>query len=127
MVGPTILLVEDDESARELIAHSLKAAGYQCSFAGDTSQALELVGQARPALIVTDFMMPAGGGSTLHMRLRLSAATRDIPVLILSAADRNFVLQSVQMDARTYFLAKPYRKDELLALVGEILKQGAQP
>lgn len=109
-----------------LVSHALRSAGYQCQLAADAVQALALTKQSRPALVVTDYMMPAGGGSSLHKRLRLSVQTSDVPILILSAADEVEILKSVDMDPHTYFLAKPYRKDLLLATVAQILQETGQ-
>ena len=65
-----------------------------------------------------------GGGASFHQRLRVSLHTRDIPVIILSATPETTVLKTVDMDERTYYLAKPYKKDEFMALVGQILSDG---
>ncbi|MBI3553069.1 MAG: response regulator [Elusimicrobia bacterium] len=121
MAGASILVVEDDSDLGTLILHALSSAGHQCRIAGDTVEALAMVLAGKPALIITDYMMPAGGGSILHKRLRMLVDTRDIPVLFLSSADQNHIMQSVDADRSTYFLAKPYRKDHLLQVVAEIL------
>ncbi len=120
----SILIIEDDEELAPLIGQALKEGGHSSQVALDGVQAMALVRQMHPALIILDFLFPAGGGAAFHQRLRLSQHTRDIPVLILSSVAEEKVLKSVDMDGRTYYLAKPYKKDELLAMVGQILGSG---
>jgi DNA-binding response OmpR family regulator len=112
-----ILLVEDDPSMGMLISQILGAAGYQVAWAKDGMQAMQMAKQSRPALIISDFMFPAGGGATFFQRLRMSAQTTLIPIVILSSAARELIAATVAPDVNAYYMPKPYNKAELLTLI----------
>src|SRR5215210_2547675 len=79
-----ILIVERDQSVRELQRFFLERAGVGVEFADDGQTALDRVRLARPALIVTEILIPKLDGLTLCRRLREDPATRDIPVIVFS-------------------------------------------
>jgi CheY-like chemotaxis protein len=81
----SVLLVEDDIRARERIARSLQATGWQVTEAGNGREALERLGVATPSLILLDLIMPEMDGFEFLHKMRANAAWRDIPVIVLSA------------------------------------------
>lgn len=109
----TILIVEDEEPVRELIALVLRDAGHRTLEAIHGVQALELVARELPDLVISDVMMPMLGGAELCRRLKAGAKTRAIPVILMSSAGW-IVADGAGSDA---FLAKPFALDELEALV----------
>ena len=109
----TILVVEDEEPVQQLVADLLAEEGYQVLVAGDGAQALALVQSGPPDLVITDLMMPVMSGAELCQRLRADAETRELPILVISAAG-NGLARSCAADA---FLPKPFDLDALLALV----------
>ena len=121
MAGPTILIIEDDESLCEVIGIALKIGGYESAMAHDGIQAMTMARQVRPALIILDFMFPAGGGMSAHKRLRTLADTKRTPIIILTSVSEETVAKAVDMDGNTYYLAKPYKREMLLAMVKQIL------
>ncbi len=121
-----ILIVEDDENISTLVAHSLKKAGHEVKIAIDGIQAMNLARQFQPALVVLDFMFPAGGGASFHKRIRQSAHTSKTPILLLTAAPEDQVMQAIGGDPITAFLGKPFNRDALLQKVAEMLG-GAPP
>jgi DNA-binding response OmpR family regulator len=86
----TILLVEDDDDARDAVAHSLASCGYRMLSARDGRHALELLGGERdaPSLIVLDWMMPVMSGHELLGHLAVDERWASVPVLVVSAVDR---------------------------------------
>ena len=121
MAGQSILIIEDDESLCEVLSLALKRDGYECAMAHDGIQAMSMVRQVKPALIILDFMFPAGGGLSAHKRLRTLADTRRTPIIMLTSTSEEVVAKAVDMDGNTYYLAKPYKRELLLAMVKQIL------
>lgn len=81
----TILVVEDDESTRDLMRRVLAGAGHSVHTAGNGQQALEVLSGARPDLILLDLMMPEVDGFTFLDRIREQEQHRDIPVVVVTA------------------------------------------
>lgn len=83
-----ILLVEDDRYLRRACEASLRQRGFSVTVAVDGKEALDLVRQAAPDLILLDLLMPRMSGIEVLRALRAEASTRVIPVLILSNSSR---------------------------------------
>jgi CheY-like chemotaxis protein len=110
----TIILVVDDEAPiQELVATLLEDQGYRVLTARNGAEALDLVLAERPALVLTDLMMPVMDGIDLSRRLKEDALTHDVPIVLISAAGRAEAARSVA-DA---FLAKPFDVETLLDVV----------
>lgn len=121
-----LLVVEDVPDILVLLEETLKFKGYRVITASNGEAALERVKAERPSLIITDILMPKMDGFTLVHRLRLDPATRDIPVVFLSATyvapeDKEFALTI----GVTRFMEKPVNLDEFFPLIEELLEQGA--
>jgi CheY-like chemotaxis protein len=127
MAGPKVMLVEDDEDMGMIISHTLRSVGYQVTWAKDGIQALTSAKTSPPDLIVSDFMFPAGGGATFFQRLRMSPQTQSAPIVILSAVPKELIAAAVSPDSSTYYLAKPYKKAELLTLIEGMLQGSDYP
>lgn len=109
----TILLVEDEAPVREVLAMVLEDAGHTVVHAIHGRQALDLVAQQRPDLIIADIMIPVLNGTDLCRRLKAAAGTRPIPVILMSAAGAQLA-DGACADA---FLEKPFDLERLEALV----------
>ena len=111
----TVLVADDNVDNREICAEIL-ATDYHVLTAGDGEQAIALAKQHRPAAILMDLMMPVMDGLEASRRLRADAATRDIPIVILSArAETEDVVAGLEV-AEDY-IVKPFEFRELLARV----------
>ncbi len=110
-----ILLVDDDQDILCGACLRLRAAGYATMTVGDGEQAIAAAVENQPDAIVLDVRMPKKDGLTALGELRNISATRDIPVVMLSASvvDEK---RSLNAGAR-YFLRKPYRGNDLLAAI----------
>ncbi|HMA33835.1 MAG TPA: response regulator [Chloroflexia bacterium] len=112
-----ILVVEDDALVRRLVASVLLQAGYQVNAVENGQVALAQIGLATPDLIVSDIHMPEMDGLALLRQLRADAATRAIPVILLTAQDETDAkVQGLDLGADDY-LIKPFQPQELLARV----------
>jgi CheY-like chemotaxis protein len=122
--GP-ILIVEDMPNVQELLAVTLRFKGYPVVTANNGQEALDAIEKERPAMIITDILMPRMDGYSLVHRLRNDPKTRDIPVVFLSATyvtpeDKAFALSL----GAAKFLEKPVDTEEFLLTIAEILLSG---
>jgi len=85
MSAPIVLVVDDNPTNLKLIAYLLQAKGYDVRTAIDAETALEVVEDARPALILMDLQLPGMDGLELTRRLKSSEKTRDIIVIAVTA------------------------------------------
>ncbi|MCC7361162.1 MAG: response regulator [Anaerolineales bacterium] len=120
-VGP-ILVVEDIAAVRELLEVQLRLRGYSVVAVRDGQEALDQLATLRPAVIVTDILMPRVDGFALAHRVRAQAATAGIPIVFLSATyvsaeDEAFA----QRLGALRFLPKPVETDELFIAVADAL------
>jgi CheY-like chemotaxis protein len=83
--GPIVLVVDDNPTNLKLIAYLLQAKGYDVRTATDAESALEVVAEARPALILMDLQLPGMDGLELTRRLKSAPETRDIVVIAVTA------------------------------------------
>ena len=118
---PRILFVEDEVTVRDYLAQKLSDE-YVVDTADNGNEALLAVIRAKPALVVSDIVMPDMDGVELLKTLRESPGTRAIPVLLISgrAADE-YRIEGFDRGADG-FLAKPYTERELRALIGSMLR-----
>ena len=116
---PTILVVDDDQNIRELLAIHLRNSGYQVETADDGLQAGYAVLRSRPDLIISDVNMPHLDGFEFIHALRQDKALGDIPVIFLTTAEEGDT-RGKELGAAGY-VPKPIRADRLLEIVGEVL------
>ena len=115
--GSLILAVDDTPSDLELFATILEREGYSLALAKDGLQALDIAAKEKPDLILLDILMPGMGGLETCRRLKADPATRDIPVIFVTAnAGSDEVLAGFEAGAVDY-VTKPFRIPELLARV----------
>ena len=117
-----ILVVEDDEKSRRLLLDFLKAYGYQMSEAVDGEEALRLISETPPDLILLDVMMPKLDGFEVCRRVKEDERTQMIPVLLVTAlSDRADLLRGISAGA-TDFITKPVDTLEILFRVRNALR-----
>ncbi len=122
---PLILVVEDDEDARELLAELLQPR-YSVEKCGDGETALKLAAELIPDLVLLDLFLPGLDGFGALTGLRRNAKTADLPVIFLSAqGDAETKSHGLSLGAADY-LAKPFSAQELMARVDRTLRLTAQ-
>ncbi|MCW1919439.1 phosphate regulon transcriptional regulator PhoB [Rhodobacter sp. KR11] len=115
MAQPVVLLVEDEPAQREVLAYNLEAEGFVVQRATNGEEALELVSEAAPDLILLDWMMPHVSGLEVCRRLKLRPETRGIPIIMLSARSEEVDrVRGLETGADDYVI-KPYSVVELMA------------
>lgn len=123
VVKARILVVEDEPAQREVLAYNLEAEGYVVSRAENGEDALLLVEEDKPDIIVLDWMMPHLSGIEVCRRLKIRPETRDIPVIMLSARSEEVDrVRGLETGADDYVI-KPYSVLELMARVRSHLRR----
>ena len=124
---PKILVVDDDELLRDLLEFKLRSRGYEVELAEDGEAALEAASASPPDLIVLDGMMPGLDGFQVLQRLADSGATREVPVIMLTARrQEQDVVAGLSLGAQDY-LVKPFLPDELVLRIQRILNSRKRP
>lgn len=113
--APRVLLVEDEYAQREVLAYNLEAEGFDVIQADNGEDALLLVDEDQPDMIILDWMMPKVSGIEVCRRLKMRPETRAIPVIMLSArAEEVDRVRGLETGADDYVI-KPYSMVELMA------------
>ena len=118
-----ILVVDDDEGNREILARRLRRQAYRVAVAAGGRQALETLERTAVDLVLLDVMMPDMDGYAVLQRLKADARLRDIPVLMISALDElASVVRCIELGAEDY-LSKPFDPVLLQARIGACLER----
>ena len=115
-----ILAVDDEKHIVRLVQVNLERAGYTVVTANDGKEALEKVAEENPDLVVLDVMMPYMDGFEVLQNLRRSPATRDIPVIMLTAKAQDADVFKGWQSGVDCYLTKPFNPMELLSFVKRI-------
>jgi two-component system phosphate regulon response regulator PhoB len=114
---PTVLIVEDEPAQREVLAYNLEAEGYRVTRAENGEEALILVDEDTPDLIVLDWMLPNVSGIEICRQLKTRSETRSLPIIMLSARSEEVDrVRGLETGADDYVI-KPYSVVELMARV----------
>jgi CheY-like chemotaxis protein len=121
----SVLIVDDDPEVCQSVAHRLEGMSYATRTACNGRQALNDADIRRPDIIILDIRMPGIDGFRVLSELKKREATKDIPVIMLSASltDKR---RAFAAGAR-YFINKPYRGSDLIAAVDAASKPSACP
>ena len=118
----TVLIVDDDPTAREALVAILEGEGYDLHLAKDGIQALQTLNQLQPDLILLDVMMPGMTGFEVCQRIRATPALAEVPIILLTALDDpDSRLRGIESGADD-FLSKPPDRRELIARVRTITR-----
>jgi len=120
---PKILVADDEVYMLRLLEMTFKKGGYEVVSCRDGQEALTTAATARPQLIVLDVMMPGLDGLGALKQLKENPATKDIPVVVLSAKGHALTRVEAELAGAAMFLAKPFSPNQLLGEVRKILGQ----
>ena len=123
-----ILLCDDELHILRAAEFKFKRAGYEVICANDGQEGWEQIEQRRPDIVVTDCQMPRLSGLGLAERIRVNAATADLPVIMLSA--KGFELSAEELRVQygiCCLMAKPFSPRELFTRVESVLTGELQP
>ena len=115
-----ILIAEDSPAQAEQLKNILEKNNYNVIVAKDGKEALHLVNELKPSLVISDIIMPEMNGYELCKRIKADKNTRDIPVILLtSLSNSEDVIEGISCGADN-FLTKAYCNDYLLSLIDHI-------
>ena len=117
MLRPHVLIVEDEPAQREVLSYNLEAEGFRTTKAETGDEALLMVAEEAPDVIVLDWMLPELSGIEVCRRLKSRPETRDVPIIMLSARSEEIDrVRGLETGADDY-VVKPYSVAELIARV----------
>lgn len=117
-----ILVVEDEEILLTALKEELGSGGYLAEGAADGVEGLEKAKSFKPDLILLDLLMPKMDGMEMLQKLKADAATRDIPVVILTnLSDYEKISEALSLGAMDYLVKANYRLEDLLEKVSTVL------
>lgn len=120
---PQILVVEDEDSLATLLQYNLDKEGYQVALAGDGEEALLMIDERLPDLVVLDWMLPKVSGVEVCRRLRSRAETRNLPIIMLTArGEESDRVRGLDTGADDY-IVKPFSMTELTARIRAVLRR----
>ena len=124
-MSATVLVVEDEPSIQELIAASLLRAGHLVLRADTAEDAMRLVNESLPDVVLLDWMLPGMSGIQYARRLRGDERTRSLPIIMLTArSEEHDKVAGLDAGADDY-LTKPFSPRELLARIKAVLRRRA--
>ena len=122
-MGPTVLIIEDEEAIVTLLRYNLEREGFQVAVARDGEEGLAALSERPPDFAVVDWMLPYVSGLELCRQIRRRPETRQLPIIILTArgeeADR---VRGFEAGADDY-VAKPFSPGEFVARVRAVLRR----
>jgi CheY-like chemotaxis protein len=122
---PAVLVVEDREDVRGMLAAQVAARGYEVKTSGDGAEALDIIRREKPDAVLLDLVLPGLPGTDLILRMKADKDTARIPVIVVTGADvgeeKARILEGFSIPA----MGKPWREEELIALLeGAVLGTG---
>ncbi|WP_147124959.1 phosphate regulon transcriptional regulator PhoB [Shimia ponticola] len=123
MTQPSVLVVEDEPAQRAILAYNLEAEGFRVVQAGDGEEALVLIDEEAPDVILLDWMLPSVSGIEICRQIKMRKDTRLVPVIMLSARSEEVdKVRGLETGADDY-VTKPYSVLELMARVRTQLRR----
>jgi two-component system phosphate regulon response regulator PhoB len=123
MMKPLVMVVEDESAIVTMLRYNLEKEGYRVCEAADGEEALTVLAERNPDLVLLDWMLPVMSGIEVCRQIRRKPRTRDLPVIMLTArgeeADK---VRGLNTGADDY-LSKPFSLPELLARVKALLRR----
>lgn len=131
-MGWTVLTVDDEAHAREFVSRVLEENGYTPVVATNGEEAMKMVRERKPDLVILDILMPKQSGIRMYRELKRSESLSDIPVIICSGVPRRTLLRAQEALTETSgegvpdpdaYLEKPVSAERLAATVKKLLGQ----
>lgn len=119
-----ILVADDNEDLTALLSDYLSSKGNRVLIVNDGYSLAQKAGEHRPHLILTDIQMPGAYGSSAYLVLQKDEATKNIPVIFMSAHPFAKLEKLLPKDPKTRFVQKPVNLEALYELIQELLPLG---
>ncbi|WP_343683543.1 phosphate regulon transcriptional regulator PhoB [Asticcacaulis sp.] len=122
-VKPYIIVAEDEDALSTLLQYNLEKEGYEVGVATDGDEALMMINERQPDLLVCDWMMPKVSGIEVTRRLRAQTETRNLPIVMLTArSEETDRIRGLDTGADDYVI-KPFSMVELVARIRAVLRR----
>ena len=122
-MAPYVLVVEDEDSLATLLEYNLKKEGYEIHVAADGEEALIRIDERAPDLLILDWMLPSVSGIEICRRLRQRTATRNLPIIMLTArGEEGDRIRGLDTGADDY-VVKPFSMAEFIARIRAVLRR----
>ena len=120
---PYVLIVEDEDSLATLLQYNLDKEAFRVAVSGDGEEALLMIDEAAPDLVVLDWMLPKVSGVEVCRRLRARPETRNLPIIMLTArGEESDRIRGLDTGADDY-IVKPFSMSELAARIRAVLRR----
>jgi two-component system, OmpR family, phosphate regulon response regulator PhoB len=120
---PYIIIAEDEDALSTLLNYNLEKEGYEVGVANDGDEALMMIKERQPDLLVCDWMMPKVSGIEVCRRLRQQSTTRNLPIVMLTArSEESDRIRGLDTGADDY-VVKPFSMVELMARIRAVLRR----
>lgn len=118
-----VLVVEDEAPIRDMLCFVLEQNGYQTSTAEDVEQALALLIEPYPDLVLLDWMLPGGSGIQIAKKMKQHELTRQIPIIMITArGEEEDKVKGLEVGADDY-VTKPFSPKELMARIKAVIRR----
>ena len=125
-MGPKITIIDDEKGLVNTIKSLLEERGFSVSSAYDAMKGLEVIKRETPDVVVLDIMMPKKDGRDLLKELKEDDATKDIPVIMLTAKDEQFDRDNALAMGAYEYMTKPYDSYALLRQIKNVLEKSGK-
>jgi two-component system phosphate regulon response regulator PhoB len=123
MTGKTVLVIDDEQAVRQMVAFNLEREGYQVRQAADTIAARSQIADVRPDLLLLDWMLPGMSGLEFARALRRESYGQDLPIIMLTArGEEEDMVRGLSVGADDY-VTKPFSPRELIARIEAVLRR----
>lgn len=120
-MAKVIMTADDSASVRQMVAFTLKGAGYEVVEAVDGQDALGKLNKTAVNMLVTDLNMPNMDGIELIKQVRAKAQFKFMPIIMLTTESQDSKKQAGRAAGATGWIVKPFKPDQLLAVVAKVL------
>jgi len=121
MMGKVIMTADDSASIRQMVSFTLKQSGYEVLQAVDGRDALQQLGSRKVDMLITDLNMPNLDGIGLIKGARALPACKFIPIIMLTTESQDTKKQEGKAAGATGWIVKPFKPEQLLAVVKKVL------
>src|SRR5580693_3979422 len=120
---PLVMVVEDEAALATMLRYNLEKQGYRVEEAADGQEALTRIAETQPDLVLLDWMLPQMSGLEVCRQIRRRSATRDLPVIMVTArTEDQDAVRGLNTGADDY-IAKPFSMEALLARIRALLRR----
>ena len=127
LAKPTVLIVEDEAPLLTLLRYNLEKQGFRVDEAADGQEALLRVAEARPDVMLLDWMLPSLSGIEVCRQLRRRTETRDLPIIMVTArTEDQDAVRALDIGADDY-IAKPFAIEHVIARIRALLRRAHRP